>query len=227
VQDNANAYAPQVANDFSSANSDISGAATPFDRNTFNQFLSPYTDNVVNRIAQLGERNLSENLLPAVNDTFIRAGQFGGSRNADFTERALRDTDESILGQQATALESAQNNAMSNYNTAEGRSLQAGNSLGALGQLTGQENRNELNFTNTIGGQQQQQNQNNLNVAEQDFQNQKNYPLAQLGIVNAAIRGYQPPTSTTSYTGSQLNPANTSASPLTLAGGVAQSYSGY
>jgi hypothetical protein len=61
------------------------------------QFFNPYTESVTNQIAKLGARNLSENLLPAVSDSFIRAGQFGGTRMGEFGSRALRDTQESVL----------------------------------------------------------------------------------------------------------------------------------
>jgi hypothetical protein len=75
------------------------------------QYMNPYIDSVVNRIGELGQRNLSENLLPQVNQTFTGAGQFGGSRNEEFTNRAVRDANESILGQQASALQTGYQNA--------------------------------------------------------------------------------------------------------------------
>lgn len=96
-----------------------------------NDYMSPYTQGVVDRIAQLGQRNLSENLLPSVNDVFTKSGQFGSTRHADITGRAVRDANESILGQQAQALESGYNQA--------GQMFQADQSrLGNLAQLTGQ-----------------------------------------------------------------------------------------
>jgi hypothetical protein len=96
-------------------------------------YMSPYTQQVTDRIAQLGQRNLSENLLPAVNKTFIGGGQFGSRRNSDFTNRAVRDANESILGQQAQALESGYKTAADIYGQDASRQLQGG--LG-LGQLT-------------------------------------------------------------------------------------------
>ena len=65
------------------------------------QYMSPYQQNAMDVIAQQGARNLSENLLPQVSDSFIKAGQFGGSRMGEFGSRALRDTQEAILNQQA------------------------------------------------------------------------------------------------------------------------------
>jgi hypothetical protein len=209
---NTNSYVPGVNDVMSSASSNLSSAGTPFNRSTFDQFMSPYTDNVVNRIAQLGQRNLSENLLPAVNDTFIRSGQFGSSRNADFTLRALRDTNESILGQQASALESAQNNAMQNYDQAMRRQLQSGQAMGALGQFMGTEARNQLGFANTMGMQQQTQNQRNLDQAYSDFTAQRDYPLQMVNTLNSVVRGFNPGNNQSQYSGSELQ--NPGASPL-------------
>jgi hypothetical protein len=69
------------------------------------QYMSPYMDQVVNRIGTLGARTLQEQLLPAISDQMISAGQFGGTRQAELTGRAIRDTMEGISAQQAQALQ--------------------------------------------------------------------------------------------------------------------------
>ena len=56
------------------------------------QYMNPYQTNVMDAIAQQGTRNLTENLLPGVSDSFIRAGQFGSRGMGEFGSRALRDT---------------------------------------------------------------------------------------------------------------------------------------
>lgn len=75
-------------------------------------YMNPFVSNVTDQIAKLGARNLSENLLPAVSDSFVRAGQFGGSRMGEFGSRALRDTQEAVLGQQANALQQGYGQAL-------------------------------------------------------------------------------------------------------------------
>jgi hypothetical protein len=66
-----------------------------------NQYMSPYQTGVMDVIAKQAGRNLSENILPNVSDAFIKAGQFGSSRMGEFGSRALRDTQEAVLNQQA------------------------------------------------------------------------------------------------------------------------------
>lgn len=98
------------------------------------QFLNPYTEAVTNQIAKLGARNLTENLLPNVSDTFIRAGQFGSGRMGEFGSRALRDTQEAILNQQSQALQSGYGQALSAAQQEAARQAQLASTAGGLTQ---------------------------------------------------------------------------------------------
>lgn len=133
------------------------------------QFMNPYINNVVNRIGDLGARNLTEKLLPAINNTFTGAGQFGSSRQRDVTGRAIRDTNESILGQQGEALYNSQNAATSAYQAALQRQLQAGQGLAQNAQqLQTQQGTDEANLAK-VGAAQQATTQQNYDLAYQDF----------------------------------------------------------
>jgi hypothetical protein len=79
------------------------------------QYMNPYMESVVNRIGELGTRNLSENIMPQIEGRYIQAGQlgYGGRGGAGTpsgmmtdTARAVRDTSADILGQQTAALQS-------------------------------------------------------------------------------------------------------------------------
>lgn len=115
------------------------GSASPYMNaagQTFPQsvdsYMSPYTDKVLDTIASRGARNLSENLLPAVGDTFVGHGQFGSERQRDFTNRAVRDTQESILDQQAKSLESGYATAGNLFNQDASRMAGLANTAGGL-----------------------------------------------------------------------------------------------
>jgi len=153
-------------------------------------YMSPYTDSVVNRIAQLGQRNLTENLLPQVNSTFTGAGQFGSTRSADFTNRALRDANESILGQQANALQAG-------YTQAQNMTLADLQRQAQLGQQAQQQGYVDTSMLDTIGQQQQQQQQRNMDLAYQDFTQQRDYGKTNLSFLSDVIRGN--PVSTTGF----------------------------
>lgn len=67
-------------------------------------YMDPYNEAVVSRIGELGNRNLTEKLLPAIGDQFVSAGGYGGTRQAETIGRAVRDTQEGISAAQSGAL---------------------------------------------------------------------------------------------------------------------------
>lgn len=148
------------------------------------QYMNPYQEGVMNAIAKQGARNLSENLLPAVSDAFIRAGQFGGSRMGEFGERALRDTQESILNQQAQAIQQGYSQALSASQSDLARQAQLASTAG---QLTGQQQSALTNIgqAQTAAGQAQQQvglsAAQNVSAAQQQALSQAQQGAAQQG----------------------------------------------
>lgn len=137
-------------------------------------YMSPYTSGVTDEIARLGGRNLSENLLPAVNDTFTGAGQFGSRRHADFTGRALRDTNESILGQQSLALQQGYNQSAQIFGQDQSRLAGLGATAGQLADTT----RGGLASLGQLSGQLQQ--------SQGALQSQVGSGLGNLGVADAA-----------------------------------------
>jgi hypothetical protein len=144
-------------------NINIGAAAKPYlDKSAqtavqgIDQYMNPYQSSVLDVIAKQGARNLSENLLPGVSDAFIRAGGFGGNRMGEFGSRALRDTQEAILNQQAALAQQGYTQALGASQTDLARQAQLGQLAGGFaGQqmqgLTG------LGTAQTGAGQAQQQ----------------------------------------------------------------------
>jgi len=257
------------------------------------QYMSPYQTGVMDAIAKQGARNLSENLLPGVSDAFIKAGQFGGTRMGEFGSRALRDTQESILNQQAQLANQGYGQALGASQADLARQAQLAGTVGSIsgadlsrvlqgagqyqnlastaGGLTAQQQQNlaSLGQAQTGAGQTQQQfglnaaqaaqaaqaadyqrqmsalsqfanmqqqeqamrgadvaalegagsaqqgqMQQQLNAAQQQFQNEQLYPKQQLDFLSTQIRGMAPITpQTTSQSGGSTG-ATYSASPL-------------
>jgi hypothetical protein len=97
-----------------------------------NKYMSPYQTGVMDVIAKQGARNLSENLLPGVSDAFIKAGQFGGTRMGEFGSRALRDTQESVLNQQAQLANQGYGQALSASQADLARQGQLASTVGSI-----------------------------------------------------------------------------------------------
>jgi len=101
------------------------------------EYMSPYQENVVNQIADVGLRQLQEKFLPAVGEEFIKAGQFGpgrgSSRMSEFGARALRDVQEATLAEQAKALQAGYGQAADIFGADVSRAGQLAGTAGQLG----------------------------------------------------------------------------------------------
>ena len=127
-------------------------------------YMSPYQTGVMDAIAKQGARNLSENILPGVSDSFIKAGQFGSSRMGEFGSRAVRDTQEAILNQQAQLANQGYGQALSASQADLARQAQL---AGTVGSISGADLSRVLqgagqyqNLASTAGGLTAQQQQN-------------------------------------------------------------------
>jgi hypothetical protein len=168
-----------------------------YDPGALSQFMNPYTSGVVNEMARLGNQNFTENLLPAANSAFTLAGQFGSTRNQDAVNRAARDVQANILGQQTGALQQGFNTANTNYLNWAGlgqKGSQLMSDLAARQQGLGAA---DVGALSTVGGAQQNLGQQNLDWAYQQFQQQQQQPTQNLAMLNAIIRGLSLPGSTT------------------------------
>lgn len=97
-----------------------------------NQYMNPFIDQVGNRITSLSNRNLLENVIPGINDNFVKTGMFGANRQQEFTNRAVRDNADSLNGTLAGTYANAYNTGANQYQTDAARRLQAGQTLGTL-----------------------------------------------------------------------------------------------
>lgn len=145
------------------------------------------------------------------------AGQLSAQINAD----AFTNAQTQFQTDQARALSAAQGNQSSDLQAQQLRlaaqqanqdaglqganlSLNAGNVLGQLAATGNQITSNELGLLDTAGQQQYQQNQNALNALYQQFLEQRDYPIQQQNIRNAAYAGQQ-------FTPTQISTSNNGA----------------
>lgn len=166
------------------------------------QYMSPYQTGVLDVIAKQGARNLRENLLPQVSDAFVKAGQFGSSRMGEMGARALRDTQEAVLAQQAQAAQQGYGQALAASQADLARQAQLAGTVGSIsgadlsrilqggaqygqlgqtaGQLTGQQMQQLANLGQTTGQLTAQQAQNLAALAQ--AQTQAGQAQQQFGI---------------------------------------------
>jgi hypothetical protein len=184
----------------------LTQAAAPATANVA-QYMNPYMDQVVNRVGELGARTLREQLLPQIGEQFIKAGGYGGSRQAEAIGRSLRDVAESTQAKQAELLASGYGGALSASQADLARAGQLAATAGQIGatnvsaQQTSAEQlaklaaaQQSLGLTGAgalqnVGTAQQALNQQNLDVGYQDFLRQQGYDQTQINAMLNTLGG--------------------------------------
>jgi hypothetical protein len=214
------------------------GAAQPYFNaaslnlpDVINQYMNPYQENVINRMGDLAQRQITEKLMPGLGDTFTRAGQFGSTRQQELAQRGVRDISEGLTSEIGKQLAQGYTTAGQQAQVDLGRQGTLGS---AAGQLAGTEMTGLGNLANVqaglaqknqalgiqgagaleaIGAQQQGMVQRNLDIANQDFINQRDYPKQQLSFLSSIVRGL-PSGGSTQGTNEIKSGGSYSASPL-------------
>ena len=160
----------------SQATGQVQNAAT-YDPAKFQQFLNPYTGAAADATTNAVNRNLTENIIPGLNSTFVGSGQFGSDRNEDFMSRAVRDTQ----GQLAEKLGTLNYGAAKDAQTATADWANRGITAGMDTAQLGQQNLTNLNTTGKgYLDWQTQDRQANYN----DYLKQLQYPIEGMGALS-------------------------------------------
>lgn len=191
---------------YDAAGSAIQGGMGTYTGNNISQYMNPYVGNVIDRATTLANRNFNENILPQLNAQFIGSGQYGSLGHEAEAFRGARGVSDDLQQQALSALDTAYTSGANIFGQDQSRALQGGSELGALagnyGNLAlnaaGQQSNQagalqsmglkDAAALDTIGQEQQNQTQRSLDLAYQDFMNQRDYQKNQLqwqsGIMN-------------------------------------------
>lgn len=170
------------------------------------RYMNPYTTNVLDVQKQRATQTFQEQ--QAGRDAnAVQAGAFGGDRRFVSDSLAQRDLNQQLQGIDATGLQAAYDRATGLFQTDE-QNRQSGKALGlnaatALGSLG--QTRNDIGLQNaealsSVGAKKQQKTQAGLDLAQQDFNNQRDWPAKQLQLYSQLLSGQQITPSTTTTT---------------------------
>jgi len=181
------------------------------------QFMNPYTTQVVDALGSLGQRNIQQFLAPQATASAVGTGQFGSKRGAEVLGQAINTGLANTQAAQSQALQQGYTEALRAAQAEQNTQLNAAQQLGTLGQQTQTAGLADVNALATLGGQQQ-------TIA----QNEQLFPLTAGNLGAQALRGYNVPTTVNNtYTGPI--PGAYAASPLqqiaglsSIIGGVSQ-----
>lgn len=187
-------------------------------------YMSPYMQAVTEQAKQGAIRDYNV-MQTQRNANATKAGAFGGSRSAVENAEAQRALGTQLQGIQTSGLQNAFANAQQQQQFGAGLGLQglqtgitganaglagvqqaqagyglganAGATLSGIGTQQQAAQQGIYGLQNTYGSQQQDQQQNIINNAINNYAMAQQYPQQQLSFLNSIIRGYATPTTST------------------------------
>ena len=124
----ATAYQPGLA----AAGTTTAAAGQTMTPEGVQNFMNPYTHNVVDEMARLSQQNMQRNLMPSLKAGFVGTGGLGGQRYANALGQMGSDVQSALTGQQTGALSKG-------YDTALQAAYNQGNLLNTVGQQQAQQ----------------------------------------------------------------------------------------
>ena len=173
------------------------------------EYMDPFIGHVLDRQGALAQRQFSEQTLPELQSAFTRAGHFGSDRMMDLAGRATRDFGENLTAQQLATLSAGYGQAGELYGADAARNIQAAGvagelgvegarGFGALGEMATRMGYGDAAameaIGRTIGGKDQQ----SLDLAYQDWMQQRDYPRSTIDWMGSVVRGMPYSTATQS-----------------------------
>jgi hypothetical protein len=173
----------------------MNGGSRSWDQDAADKYMNPYQQNVIDIQKREAQRDYDKQM-PVLDAAAVKAGAFGGDRQAILQSEAQRNLNQRLGDIQTTGTQQAYNNAQSTFNTDMSRQNQAnqgavygGQTLAGIGQQ-GFQNQLAVNQgIMGIGNQQQQLGQQGLNVGYQNFQDQLNDPMKKIGYMQQGMQG--------------------------------------
>jgi hypothetical protein len=165
------------------------------DPSTVQAFMSPYQQSVtdVARKAAIRDAQMAQQ---QINLGAVRQGTYGGARQALAQSERERGLLDRLAGIQAEGSQKAFEDARRTQQFGSdlglrgvGQGIQAGQTLGQLGQAQQQADLQRLTAQETVGGQQRGFEQQRLDQQYADFLRQRDYPMEQLGYFSNLLRG--------------------------------------
>ena len=201
------AFQPFLQQGSAAVGQGIAGAqGASFDPTSYQQFMDPFTEDVIARTQQdIAEKGAQQQLQARA--SAAGQGAFGGSRQAILQGQIAADTmdQQARTGAQlrSAGFQQAQNLAQQQASQALRQAQltgQLGVSQAGLGQLGQQLGVQDINTLLGIGGLQQQQGQKELDIARANQLAEQALPFQQVGFMSDIFRGVPSLQQTTSTT---------------------------
>lgn len=193
-------------------------------------YMNPYISNVLDRQEQLATRTLEEKFLPGLQGAFAGAGQLGSRGGTgsmeDIGVQGMRDIQEGLEAQRLEALSGAYGQGADIYgqditNARElarvsgaldeaqaGALYQGADVAGRMGEMAQRYGLTDAAALEAIGAQMRGLDQASIDLAYQDFLEQRDLPWQRIGQMSETIRGLPPSFVPRATTRTDVGPAS-------------------
>lgn len=196
------------------------------------QYMNPYTKNVVDEMTRQNQLNVQRNILPALRAMGVSTGGLGSTRMANVSGQTLADIQAALTGQQYNALNTGYKDAMTAAQEDLRRQYQAGTGLTSAGTAYGNLGQDMASLASnlTTAGRTQSDIANtglktlsDLGSLEQAYgQKLLDYPMAQVEKFSKLLQNYNIPMGETKQTVQPGQQGQFSNAPLAQIAGLLQ-----
>ena len=189
-------------------------ASQPIGAQQIDQYLNPYTQNVIGGLQQAANTNLIQNQLPAIQSQFVGAGQAASPQQMQAANNALYQSNQALDQSTSQALQSGYQGALSAAQQEQSMQQTTGAQFGQLGALTQQLGAGDVGQLAAAGQTEDTYNQANINAAMNNFYAQQQWPYQNLSYASNIIRGQAVPSNTMQVGLTSPSASSYTASPL-------------
>ena len=164
-------------------------AAAPMTSEQMTQYMSPYQQAVTDIEKREATKQYESQVVPQLAAQAATTGSFGGSRQA-ILEGMAADTQQRLLSDiQAKGSQSAYQDAVQRFQADRQAAGQAGAQLATMAPQQFKAQLGELGAIQTVGEQQQRQQQTALDEAFRQYQLERNYPYDTMSRYQSVVTG--------------------------------------
>lgn len=155
----------------------------------YQEYMDPYQKAVVNEIREQGGKFLKENIMPELENRFIKLGQHGSSRHAKLSRRAAAEIQRQIASQQEEALSKGYQHALTAFNADRAREMQGAGTLSTLGLARHALNAHDIQALREAGLGEQEIEQRQRDLAYENWKEEQRHPLEALSHYFSVLQG--------------------------------------
>lgn len=175
---------------FQEATDLVRGTTQEFTPEVAQGFMNPFQQAVTDIEKREAQRDFEANVLPKVRQAQIAQGSFGGTRGSLLEAEALRNQQQQLADIQAKGSLQAYQDAQNIFKDQAAREAAAAGQLATFAPAQYKASVGELGALQSVGEEQQRQQQSALDEAYRQFLEEKRFPEDTLGRYQATVQGF-------------------------------------